>query len=161
MIVVLLILLWALSACYFTRLFSRIRMKLAAVACATLYIGITGWILFVIVLGVFDLGTFANESLKTLATGWDISKSLNAFLGTAGTLPPGIMTALLSIADLIVVVGFFVVFADCFIVIRKAYLTIKKKMPDRAASRFTRSAPITVDPHIFVLRLRMFCRANC
>ena len=159
MVVLLLITLWSLSAIFFTRLFYRKRMFVAAVASTGLFLYVIGWFFSILILDMVDLGLPMEVTRETLVFGSDIYRSLTDFSQAMYTMPTELLLAIVMMGVLTIVISISVVFFGSYLVLREFIRFLKSERLRRRASRpvaKTRREPYRTAPYF-----RLYCRANC
>ena len=159
MVVLLLITLWSLSAIFFTRLFYRKRMLVAAVASTALFLYVVGWIFSVLLLDMVDLGLPMEVTRETLVFGSDIYHSLTAFSQTMYAMPTELLLAIVLLGALIILVSISVVFFGGYFAVRELIRFLHVERARRRAARQT--AAVRREPFRTAPYFRLYCRANC
>lgn len=162
--IVLLITLWSLCAIYFTHLFSKKKMKTAAVLLAVLYLYIVIWIyllLFIDVGGVgFNLTILHSNSIRY----GEIYRAFNEVAVKMNQLSDQFLVSLTMISIIVAFCSILVVIVGSIRITREIQRIISNMM--RSTRLLSRDYFVDIKKRsskmiCVVPLIRMHCRANC
>lgn len=162
--ILLIMTLWSLCAIYFTRLFFRNGMKVAATALVTLYLYVVVWIyllLFIDIGGVgFNLTVLHSNSIRY----GEIYRAFNEIAVKMNQLSNEFLISLIMISFVVALCAVLVVLVGSIRVTKEIRRIIKSSNKNRKT--LVKDVNLNSDnllgsKFVCVLLLRMYCRANC
>jgi|GEM_PF-2361310 len=159
--ILLIIVLWSLSAVFITRLLSKKGMKVASILYTALYAYIITWIYLIFVIDVADIGFVYADMRESLIYGSDIYHSFGKLYDTMYLLPEEVLTSIVCVSVVVLVASLVVVFVGGWQVSREIYRNLKSNYIKFLRYIYKKRGwnNIIVLPAMPILSL--FCRANC
>ena len=159
--IILLIALISLCAIYFTRLLSKMKMKVAAIAVAVLYLNLIVWTYAIFVLDVANLGFSDQETHVSFLIGSDIYHSFVSITDRMSVIPFEMLEAIVAVAAIVLIAGFAVAFHGVF-TFAKAVVKVSREKE----LFFSNEGKNQGSNQLFIFYrenniIRIHCRMNC
>ena len=158
--ILLLIMLLSLSSIYFTRLFLKKEMTIAAVTVAVLYIYLILWTYLMFIMDIANLGFNESETTLSLIHGSIIYHSFVDITARMSVIPLPFLEAIVLVSIFVLITGFAAAFHGLFQITKQICKYVRESLKKTYRARIL-NILIPETPQYTISILRMNCRANC